>query len=96
MIPIARFARTFAGPVASVRAVAILTLLGIAALTLAVAPTRAEVTNGDFDAGPTGWSTYLPPAGDGGPWTAEFPGSGGNPGGCAVLKSSMTDSEGLG
>ncbi len=63
----------------------------IAASFLAAGPAAADVINGDFEDGGTGW-TVVNPSG----WAGYFPPSGGNPDGAAVMRSPDADSAGIG
>ena len=61
-------------------AMKLLRLLPVLALLAIPGAASAQITNGDFEAGSTGWLTSAPPG-----WSIEFPGSGGNPNGNARI-----------
>ena len=69
-------------------------LLSLCILLLLVSPATAQIVNGDFEAGGTGWTVVLAPPGGGGPWTISFPAAGGNPNGYANIHSPFGDSGG--
>ena len=69
-------------------------LLSLCILLLLVSPATAQIVNGDFEAGGTGWTVVLAPPGGGGPWTISFPAAGGNPNGYANIHSPFGDSVG--
>ncbi len=60
-------------------------------LILLGGPAAADVANGDFEIGGTGWTTTVPPD-----WEISFPPDGGNPDGNASIISRFWDSEGMG
>lgn len=51
----------------------------------------AQVSNGGFENGGTGWQVLTPP---GNGWTSGFPSSGGNPGGYATFRTQSTGGQG--
>ena len=68
----------------------------LATLVLAVAlllpcSVRAQIVNGDFEAGGTGWTVSVPPG-----WTGSFPPAGGNPNGFGQIMSPFGNSGGEG
>jgi hypothetical protein len=67
--------------------------LSILTLALALLPVAAtaQVVNGDFEAGGTGWSTSIPAQ-----WSITFPPAGGNPDGHALIQSPFGNSGGEG
>jgi hypothetical protein len=58
---------------------------------LAAVPCSAQIVNGDFSAGPTGWSASVPLG-----WSAQFPQAGGNPAYYGRIQSPFGNSEGEG
>lgn len=68
-------------------------LLLAASFLLLISPSisAAQIINGDFEAGGTGWTPIQPPN-----WTVSFPPAGGNPNGYARIQSPFGNSQGLG
>ena len=66
-------------------------LLLAASIALLISPSisAAQVINGDFEAGGTGWTPSPPPN-----WTITFPPAGGNPNGYARIQSPFGNSQG--
>ncbi|HOX24331.1 MAG TPA: hypothetical protein PLL30_01080 [Candidatus Krumholzibacteria bacterium] len=72
-------------------AIGLVALAVALAASLAAAPSRADVINGDFENGGSDWSPNLPPD-----WSAVFPPAGGNPDGYAMIRSPFAGPGGIG
>jgi hypothetical protein len=65
--------------------------LFVAALLLCAAVAQADVLNGDFESGGTGWQVAVPTN-----WQTAFPAAGGNPGGYGAIQSPFGGAGGTG
>jgi len=68
-----------------------LMIITVAAVALLAGNAAADVINGDFEDGGTGWTVVDP-----GEWSGFFPPAGGNPDGYATMRSPSEDSAGIG